>query len=245
MLRPFLIALQFLTRLPVPDLGETSDRDAGRSVLYYPVVGLVLGLLLAAVNRLLHGAPESLVAALLLVIWVLTTGGLHIDGLADSADAWVGGHGNRERTLAIMKDPRSGPAGVAAVVLVLLVKFAALEVILYRNAWPELVLVPVLGRVSVMILFVSTPYVRRGGIGEPMANHLPTGGVWSVLLLTAVAVLLTTAWHGFIALAAVATLGYLLRRIMMRQIGGATGDTAGAFVELLESAALTSFALTL
>jgi adenosylcobinamide-GDP ribazoletransferase len=104
-LRPFLVALQFLTRLPVHMPEPPDEREIGQSLLYYPLVGLLLGLMLAALAWAMRDGSSMLHAALLLAMWVLMTGGLHLDGLADSADAWVGGQGSRERTLAIMKDP--------------------------------------------------------------------------------------------------------------------------------------------
>ncbi|PWQ89005.1 adenosylcobinamide-GDP ribazoletransferase, partial [Enterococcus faecium] len=92
--------------------------------------GLLFGLLLWLASHLLQGTPSPLHAALLLTLWVLLSGALHLDGLADSADAWLGGFGDRERTLRIMKDPRSGPIAVVTLVLVLLLKFCALWVLI-------------------------------------------------------------------------------------------------------------------
>ena len=109
---PFWIALQFLSSLPIRLSGMPKPQELGRSLLFYPLVGLLFGLLLWGANALLAGAPLMLHAALLLTLWVLLSGGLHLDGLADSADAWLGGFGDRERTLTIMKDPRSGPIAV-------------------------------------------------------------------------------------------------------------------------------------
>lgn len=123
---PFWIALQFLSSLPVSLPGMPAPREVGRSLLYYPLVGLLFGLLLWLASHLLQGTPSPLHAALLLTLWVLLSGALHLDGLADSADAWLGGFGDRERTLRIMKDPRSGPIAVVTLVLVLLLKFCAL-----------------------------------------------------------------------------------------------------------------------
>ena len=117
-LRPFLVALQFLTRLPI-HLPETPDEcEIGQSLLYYPLVGLLLGLILAALAWAIWDSSSMLHAALL-AAWVLMTGALHLDGFADSADAWVGGQGSCERTLAIMKDPYCGPAGAVALILLL------------------------------------------------------------------------------------------------------------------------------
>ena len=116
----FWIALQFLSSLPVRLPGMPEPRQVGRSLLCYPLVGLLFGLLLWLANHLLYGAPTALHAAMLLTLWVLLSGALHLDGLADSADAWLGGFGDRERTLQIMKDPRSGPIAVVTLGLVLL-----------------------------------------------------------------------------------------------------------------------------
>src|SRR5690606_41444159 len=109
---PLLIALQFLTRLPVRLPGLPTAQENGRSLLWYPLVGLLIGSLLVLAWLLLQGVSTGLQAALLLAIWVWLSGGLHVDGLADTADAWVGGYGDRERTLASIKDPACGPVGV-------------------------------------------------------------------------------------------------------------------------------------
>jgi len=127
LLRPMLIAVAIPDLLPHPPGGAPVGREAGLSLLWYPAVGLLLGLLLWVAAMLLSPLATPLAAALVLAAWVSCTGALHLDGLADTADGWVGGHGDRERTLAIMKDPCSGPVAVAAVVCLLLVKFAALS----------------------------------------------------------------------------------------------------------------------
>ncbi|MCA1607526.1 MAG: adenosylcobinamide-GDP ribazoletransferase, partial [Acidobacteria bacterium] len=144
-LRPFLVALQFLTRLPVHLAEPPDEREIGQSLLYYPLVGLLLGLMLAALAWAMRDSSSMLHAALLLAMWVLMTGALHLDGFADSADAWVGGQGSRERTLAIMKDPYCGPAGAVALILLLLVKLAALEALAAQHQELPLVLAPLIG----------------------------------------------------------------------------------------------------
>jgi adenosylcobinamide-GDP ribazoletransferase len=180
-MQPFLIALQFLTCLPVRLRGMPEPQQIGRSLLYYPLVGLLLGGMLCLLGMALGNAAPPLKAALLLAAWVWLTGALHLDGLADSADAWLGGFGDRERTLAIMKDPCSGPVAVAVLVLVLLLKFVALWTLLEQgNPW-VLLAVPLLGRSAMLGLFLTTPYVRPGGLGQALAEHMPrseaAGGV--------------------------------------------------------------------
>ncbi|TBU97327.1 adenosylcobinamide-GDP ribazoletransferase [Stutzerimonas kirkiae] len=230
-MQPLLIALQFLTSLPVRLPGLPEPGQMGRSLLYFPLVGALLGALLWLASLALAGAPLLLQAGLLLALWIGLSGFLHLDGLADSADAWLGGFGERERTLEIMKDPRSGPVAIVVLVLVLLLKFAALAALLEQGVGLALILVPVLGRSSLLALFLSTPYVRRGGLGEAMAEHLPRRAACAVLALVALAALLAGFWLALLA----ALLAFIvLRRQLLRRLGGTTGDTAGALLELLE-----------
>ncbi|MBB3104261.1 adenosylcobinamide-GDP ribazoletransferase [Azomonas macrocytogenes] len=240
---PFLIALQFLTSLPVQLPGLPEPRDIGRSLLYYPLVGLLLGNLLWLTALLLHGTPTLLQAALLLTLWVALSGALHLDGLADSADAWLGGLGDRERTLAIMQDPRSGPIAVVVLLLVLLLKFAALVALLEAGQLQALLVVPLLGRAALPALFAGTPYVRPGGLGQALAEHLPRRSAVLILLVTAVGVLLAAGGQGLKSLLVASLVFLLIRRSLLSRLGGTTGDTAGALVELLECAVLVSWTL--
>jgi adenosylcobinamide-GDP ribazoletransferase len=243
-MQPFLIALQFLTRLPVRLEGMPAPETVGRSFLHYPSVGLLLGIILWLVGVAVDGAAVPLQAALLLTIWVLLTGGLHLDGLADSADAWAGGFGDRERTLAIMKDPRSGPIAVVTLVLVLLLKFVALWALLAEGQRLALLLVPILGRAALLGLFMTVRYVRPGGLGQALAEHLPRASARVVLILVTLLCLMLGS-SGWLALAVTIGIGYFVRRAMSRRIGGTTGDTAGALLELVECGVLVALALQL
>ena len=240
---PLLLAIQFLTQIPVRLKQPCDEREVGASLLYYPLVGLLLGVLLAGLHSLLHGVPVLLHAALLLAAWVLMTGALHLDGLADSVDAWLGGIGNRERTLAIMKDPYAGPAAVVAVVLVLLLKFSALVGLMQcSNGW-ALLWPLLLARSAMPLLFLTTPYVRPGGLGAALAQHAPRSAVKLVLLATLLGVLAVLGMRGIGLVLGCAAVFWLLRRMMMARLGGTTGDTAGALLELLETAALILWVL--
>ncbi len=240
---PLLIALQFLTNLPIRLPGMPQPEEQGRSLLWYPLVGLLIGLVLVCGNWLLDGSANLLVAAVLLTLWVGMTGALHLDGLADTADAWLGGFGDRERTLTIMKDPRSGPIAVVVLVLLLLLKFAALWVLLGADSGLALLLAPLLGRAALLALFLNTPYVRPGGLGQALAEHLPHDAGQKVLLATALGILLLGGWSGLLALLIAAAVFYLVRRSLMSRLGGTTGDTAGALLELVECAVLVGLAL--
>ncbi|WP_166359028.1 adenosylcobinamide-GDP ribazoletransferase [Pseudomonas akapageensis] len=240
---PFWIALQFLSSLPVRLPGMPEPRQMGQSLLWYPLVGLLFGVLLWAFDHLLGAAPALLHAALLLCAWVLLSGGLHLDGLADSADAWLGGFGDRERTLEIMKDPRSGPIAVVTLVLVLLLKFAAVLALIEAGQGMALILAPVLGRAAMLGLFLNTPYVRVGGLGQALAEHLPRRQALWVLLAVAAGSMALAGGQGVWALATAGIVFFWLRHLMLRRLGGTTGDTAGALLELLELAVLLVWAL--
>ncbi|MCF5708919.1 adenosylcobinamide-GDP ribazoletransferase [Pseudomonas syringae] len=240
---PFWIALQFLSSFPIRLPGMPRPEETGRSLLFYPMVGVLFGVVLMSLNALLAGAPLMLHAALLLSAWVLLSGGLHLDGLADSADAWLGGFGDRERTLVIMKDPRSGPIAVVTLVLVLLLKFTAILALIEGHHTIALLLAPLIGRSAMLGLFLSTPYVRAGGLGQALADHLPRGAARQVLLACVVACVLLAGWSGLgVVLVSMACFLWL-RQVMIRRLDGTTGDTAGALLELLELAVLVTMAL--
>jgi len=239
----FWIALQFLTRLPTPVLGTIEPPQVGRSLAWYPVVGLLLGVILWGGAWLLQGQESLLAAAILLTLWVGLSGALHLDGLADTADAWVGGLGDRERTLAIMKDPTSGPIGVTVLVLLLLLKFVGLTALVHSANLSVLLLLPALARSAVALLFITTPYVRAGGLGEALALHAPRFAVIVGAVLVTAFMVMTLLWTGIAALVAVLAVWFWLRWTMMQRLGGFTGDIAGALLELLECSTLLVIAL--
>ncbi len=237
-MRGLLLAIGFLTRLPVPERAFDGASVSSSSLAWYPAVGLLMGGLLWMLSWAMASAPPLLAAAVLLAVWVGLTGALHLDGLADSADAWVGGLGDSERTLAIMKDPRSGPMGVVALVLVLLLKFAALASLPPHNA--ALWLAPLLGRAVLTTAFISTPYVRSGGLGSALLGA-SRGASLAALLMTGL-LCFYDGWLGLRALVVALTVFACWRLACMRRLGGMTGDTCGALTELVEAAVLVALA---
>ncbi|CDH46448.1 Cobalamin synthase [Candidatus Contendobacter odensis Run_B_J11] len=243
MIRPFVLALQLLTRLPIPSSSAAPrPEELGQSVLWFPSVGLLIGALLAGLQIALWRIDSEVLAALLLTIWVLLTGGLHLDGLADSADAWIGGQGDRDRTLAIMKDPRSGPIAIVVIILLLLNKFAALHLLLAGGAYLALFLAPVLGRTIIILLLITTPYVRPGGLGAPYANALPRLNCGLLVLLIAVLTVALLKWQGGVLLITLGMGFFGLRHWLLARLGGTTGDTLGAACELAETVVLIMLA---
>lgn len=242
-MQAFLVAIQFLTRLPVRLSTPPDDKTTGSSLIFYPWVGIILGALLFGFAELLSNTSSLIAAALLVTAWVLLTGGLHLDGLADSTDAWIGGMGSREKSLAIMKDPYCGPAGVTSIVLILLLKFAALHALLDTGGCISILLAATLGRTLLPLLFLTTPYVRTNGLGSPLANHLPHRACRLSIAAVPALMLLLPDVHHLIVLPVVLMIFLLLRYLMLQRIGGTTGDTAGALVEISETATLLAAAL--
>ncbi|MFO7579480.1 MAG: adenosylcobinamide-GDP ribazoletransferase [Nitrosomonas halophila] len=238
MIEPFLVAVQFLTRLPVPLSVLPKAKAIGYSLSFYPLIGLLIGSLLGGFGWLLCDAPPMVAAALLLAGWVLLTGGLHLDGLADSADAWIGGLGNTEKTLAIMKDPNCGPAGVTVITLGLLLKFTALHSLFISQEWIPLLYATLLARTLIPLLFLTTPYVRSHGLGTPLAAQQPRH--LNILIVTATPSLMlwVTGFDYFWLVMTAILVFILLRAMMMQRIQGTTGDTAGALIEVTETGVL-------
>lgn len=241
MKKPLIIAFLFFSRLPMPRIDQISVQDNGRSLLFLPLVGLTIGLLLYISAYILQGQIDnSVLAALVLTLWCGLTGGLHLDGLADSADAWLSG-ANKEKSLEVMKDPRCGTAAIVTLGCVLLIKFSALSALLEHNQIHWLVLVPVLGRVSALILFLTTPYVRSEGLAKDFSEHAPK----SIIRLLAIFIIaLTTLLIGFTGALWVGTicavLFYSMRKLMLKRLGGSTGDTSGALIEVIEAGVLVA-----
>jgi len=244
-LRAFYIALNFLTRIPSPVRGDVGQQEIGQSIVYYPLVGALLGFIFYLICQIIMffatDFPAEVLAAILLSVWVLVTGGLHLDGLADSADAWIGGMNNRDRTLEIMKDPHCGPIAVAVTVLILLLKWSALSYLLKTGNSAFLIVVPMLSRSLIIILFMTTLYVRDGGLGSAFLEFMPEEKhLWAILTISA---LLYWIVASFFSLLLVILVVLALRAMMVKRIGGMTGDTLGATVEISEAVALVALVI--
>ncbi len=239
---PFLIALQFLTTFPIQLKAMPSPQQNGQSLLFYPVVGLLIGAILWAIAILFQSLPIILLASIVLCTWIWLTGGLHLDGLADTADAWVGGFGDQARTLAIMKDPNCGPIGVLSLVMICLLKWSAIYVLLQQKMLLALLIFPVLGRIAPLILFLTTPYVRKNGLGSALAEFIPQKTA-VLLIVVCLSFPLVFSWLGLVSSFVFLFSLYYLRHKFIQRIAGITGDTVGASIEILETATLLCFVI--
>ena len=245
--RALACAMQFLTRIPLATRTLFDNKDYANSLAWYPVIGLILGGLVWLSGVTLAGlSSTSLAAPLVVAVWVLLTGALHLDGVADCADAWVGGFSDREKTFQIIKDPRSGPIAVVVLVLVLLVKWAALEVLLGSEHWWIIWLIPLLARGAMPYIFWRLDYVSSSGLGSAFVEGLSRQRiVISLLFVVVIAVLSLTAQLEILVLFVVVSLLIYLwwKRASYQKLGGFNGDCAGALVEFLELGLLLGLAI--
>jgi len=236
----FFLALQFLTTIPVMRSFNASDRQLGVSALFYPLIGLIIGCLLVTLASLLDHLSANIGASLVLILWVVLTGGLHLDGLADCADAWVGGLGDKQRSLEIMKDPAAGPIAVLVLVVIILLKWALLIEVIETQMTARLIVVAMLGRLALLLLMLSTSYIRKGGLGAIIVKHLPESAAKG---LSVIGVLIGIYFLGWLAIALMLLTLFIIKYQAYKRLGGVTGDVYGASVELSEVSLLLGFVL--
>ncbi len=228
-----LAALQFLTVIPVKR--SFSAEQIGRSTSYFPVVGIIMGVILAVLNYLLGLVlPASVVNVLLVVSMVLLSGALHLDGLVDTCDG-IAGHRTPEERWRVMHDSRAGGFGVIGAALFLLVKFVSLNSVPQSLMMFTLVIAPVISRWTMVYAIFAYPYARPSGLGKAFKQAT---GWWQFLLATLVALALAAALltlAGLFILFAVWLLTAALAAYLKRKFAGLTGDTYGAINEVAES----------
>lgn len=238
-----LLAISYVTALPVAaESPEDQELDFSGLSPYLPVVGLLIGAILAGAWLLLASSNELLRAIVTLVIGTLVTGAFHLDGLMDSADG-IFSCRNRERMLAIMHDSRVGNFGAIAGILSIVCRFATLVVLPATTAVAcALLLIPAWSRAAEVCTIRIFPYAREEGMGKVW--HETTSKKHMIVALLIPATATTAAWLGsgqpFLALTAVATIGSgLCAAVYINgKLQGHTGDTYGAVVELAECGGL-------
>ena len=243
-MRRYLIALQFLTILPVPSPKECRADDLGRSTTWFPLVGLTIGgLLLLADLALTPLFPRHLTDALLVALLALITGALHLDGLADVCDG-LAARGDKQRFLAVMKDSHSGAVGVVGLILVLLLKYAALLAVPIYLKHPVILLFPALSRFTQVLVMTGARAARTDGLGVCFLS-----GISSSQLSLAAACIIPLCWllghtAGIAALCVTALWGIAAKRYFTNRLGGITGDIVGFSSEIAELLILLTITAT-
>ncbi|MBB3910492.1 adenosylcobinamide-GDP ribazoletransferase [Sphingomonas desiccabilis] len=231
-MKGLLLALGFLTRLPVPS-GAASPEAFAAAIRCYPLVGLVVGAFVAGAGWLGNLADPWVGALAALVCWVAVTGALHLDGLADVADGVGAAHGDRSRLVAVMADPHVGSFGVAAIVLQLLAKLILLHGAASAGGLP-LLLVPFAARLGPLAWARWLRPLKRAGLGATVASAVRPRDLWgwgAVLAAACVGAPFLVVTPLLIALAAA---------WFRARLGGITGDAHGAGIELVETGLLVA-----
>ena len=235
MIIDILCAFSLLTVLPVPFRWLDAKRPPARAMAAYPLVGLALGLVLTGAFALLQAVlPSLLAAALIVALWALLTGGLHLDGWADCCDA-LAATVTRERRLEILKDPRLGSFGGAGLVLLLLIKCSAVTSL--PNTTTALILAPTLGRWAIVNVAATFPLARPDGMAARFRAGLAQRELaWGAFATAVVCGLV--GWVGLLAFVAAAITAFAFGRWATARLGGVTGDVYGATCELVECVVL-------
>jgi adenosylcobinamide-GDP ribazoletransferase len=234
-MKPLLAAIQFLTVIPFPKSFTGGEKELEKCMPFFPVVGLLIGIIIAAFDHVMGFIFPPLPASVMTVIAMTgISGGLHMDGLADTADGFFSAR-PRERVLEIMRDSRTGVMGVLAVVFVIVLKVSVL-ISLFPPFRPGIiVLMPLAGRCSFVVMMTALPYVRREG---GLATAFGVGKSWLNVLWTSAFLLaagwIAGHWMGLAASFSALLMAALFSVYCFRKIGGYTGDTLGAGCEITE-----------
>ncbi len=234
-----MLAMSLMTRIPMPELDDIQAADYARASLFFPLAGLLIGLCLVLPALALTNSSPLLLAAVLTMLWAVITGGLHLKGVSSSADAWIGGIGDEEKTQRILNDQITGDAGTTAIAAILILKFAALAVLVEQGYLWSILFAPVFGRGLILLLFMTTPCIQAEGLASAVSTYLPRD---LVRLILAVCLLLAAivSLNGLLLMLA----GFwLLRYLALQRLQGCTIDTAGASVEFGEMFWLVGVAL--
>jgi adenosylcobinamide-GDP ribazoletransferase len=244
-MRSLWAAIRFLTIFPAPNYEDSATADLRASVGWFPVIGLMLGIVAALAGWLMQrlGVPPLLMSVLLVTLMLSFSGGLHLDGLSDTADGFLSSR-TRDRTLEIMRDSHVGAMGVLAIVVMILLKFAAIASVGYRGVVPAALLMPVAGRCALVFQMAVLPYARQSGLASVFYERRPRwSAAWAACVLAVAACGATGLIRGAVIWGVCVIGSLVFSSYVYRKIGGATGDTLGAACEWVEAVPVVLLAL--
>ncbi len=229
-MKSLFLAFSTLTCFPIPT-GKATPAQLRTSVIFYPIVGALLGGLLALFGKI--PLPSDLQAILALGAWVFLTLAFHLDGLGDCLDGWFGGHSPKERR-RIMKDPTLGVYAVTGIVLTLLLKYVLLgHLFTQAGAWRWLIAIPAFARYSVVLAcWITSPKAGEKGLGSQVLGIPTSSFVFSSLLTFPLVFLLGWPFAWLIGLSLLVS--FSITTLSKDRIGGLTGDGMGAMIEISE-----------
>ncbi|MGJ4944893.1 adenosylcobinamide-GDP ribazoletransferase [Bradyrhizobium sp. HKCCYLS1011] len=237
-LREFWIALQFLTRLPTPRIKDAEAGDLARAAIYFPAVGVVIGICLALIARILRGNDPWVIALAVLAAWIWITGALHLDGLGDVADAFGASHGKPDRFIDVLGDPHAGNFAVVAIALQIAAKLVLIAQLPPTLAPWALLVIPAWARWGTL-LWSRLLLSLKPGLGASVANSVG----WLMIGVWALALVVLAMFGARPTLLAVIVIPAIALYWQSR-LGGITGDGLGASVEVTETLLLFACALS-
>ncbi|AUM98305.1 adenosylcobinamide-GDP ribazoletransferase [Clostridium botulinum] len=234
-LNDFLLMIQFFTRIPVNKNLQCEKENFRRGAFFLPVVAFIIGgiefLIYLALKNFL---PPNVIIVLLILFTAMITGGLHMDGLADTCDGFFSLR-DKERIIEIMKDSRMGAFGTIAMIINLLLKYQLLYSLVLKDCSIAIILAPVIGRISILFLCLSKRTAKKNGSGNIFIGNMNKP---IIFLITIIALAMNTYFLGLkitiISFIAVLIITYLFYLLCLNKINGLTGDTLGACNELGE-----------
>lgn len=234
-LKSFLLSLQFLTIINIKNDAPIDEKSFGRSVIFLPLIGLLIGVLLVITSKILFAILPVLISdAIVLIVLIIITGGLHVDGFADTIDGFAGGK-NKDDILRIMKDSRIGTFGVVGIVMLLLTKYLSIYSLQEDTKYLVLIAMPVIGRWSVLPMGLFFKYARiEGGTGKIFAESIRLKEFIIGTIMALAIIIPLFRLKGFLMLAVIFIVTLLIGRYSKRKINGITGDVFGATIEINE-----------
>lgn len=235
-----LLALQFFTSLPVHKELPLGKKEVSGMYIALPLIGGGIGLLLAGTALISTELNSFLAAMLIVLVGLVATGGLHVDGFADLGDAFFS-YQDREKRLTIMEDPRLGAFGTLSLLVLLGMKIGLfIEILLLENGWLLLVTVPILSRAAVIFYFVLTDTAKPSGMAYFFKQHflprrmLVAASVISLLVISGLGAFYASIVLSIVLIGVMAFAIWSYRRFSVKNFGGVTGDLCGALIEGME-----------
>lgn len=239
----FIAAIRFLTIFPALPQRQTSNDDVARSMVFFPLVGLIIGLILAGAYWVTHLImPSSVAGGLVVVLAAVLSGGMHLDGLMDTFDG-IGGIRSPETRIKAMKDSRAGAFGVIAAVLLLMMKYLAIAAVPDTTIVFALILMPVLSRWAMVYAIFAHPYANPSGMGTVLKQGADRR---RFILATAIALAVALPlfkWAGLVIMLGVWLTALGMSTYLKGKLGGLTGDTYGAINEAAAVSAIMTVLL--
>jgi adenosylcobinamide-GDP ribazoletransferase len=233
-MRAFLAAIAFLTRIPIPAV-EIKEEQWLKSSLYYPVVGLMIGILLYGFNALTSDILSLFVqASTVLVFWIFLTGGLHLDGLMDVGDG-LGSNQTRDKVFEIMKDSRVGAMGVIAAFVLLLIKLSTIHDLLGAHI-ATIIIIPIIARFMLVVVIYFFPY--KGSLGTGLRQYINKTKITVLLVCLVTLSIVMLQLTGLFLIILTLGAGILFSTYLYKKLGALNGDCYGAIVEVTEAMGL-------